>query len=568
MKSPRTLGRSLLLGSLAVMLLMVPAPVAADDAASTAAAIARIMETFGTPVVDRGAAVGIAVGVTYRGRPPQFFSYGTANVTTSAAVTPDTIFQMGSVTKVFTTALLGEAVLAGQLKLNLPLSRLQPLVGTMLPSTQLVTLLNLGDFTAGLPVSTPPKCFASNEPPGCVPNGRPTISEYGAQDLLDYYRAFNAPRMPGPYFYSDISTGLIGLILGSNLNAPMGDDAVQNWFDLVEQRITEPLGMTSTSLFPPNQAPVAGGYDQPVVDAMVSGGGLVISSFTGGKGYLNAPPATVVGGGGSGATAATTIDGNGNVTSVYVTNPGQGYLTAAKVTVSSDVANTAEAKAIIANGQVVGISILNRGTGFSPKHPPVVTVTGGNYGPGARNAILGTATVSNGGLDFVPVIDGGAGYVDPIAVVVAPGPPANNNVPIWAPAGALKSSARDMISFAEAALGHSTVNGVRVDPKLRSAFQMAQKSYACANSDKPCLDLSGLAWAGTPADGGMPAIVSKNGGLPGFSTELRLMPNLDLGVIVFINTNDTQKEDGKKPPSTSGLIADNIMYAIARSKLP
>src|SRR5262249_41257859 len=148
-------------------------------------------------------------------------------------------------------------------------------------------------------------------------------------------------------------------------------------------------------------------------------------------------------------------------------------------------------------------------------------------------------------------------------------PPANNNVPIWAPAGALKSSARDMISFAEAALGHSTVNGVRVDPKLRSAFRMAQKGYACANADqKPCLDLSGLAWAKLPADGGMPAVVSKNGGLAGFSTELRLVPNIDLGVIVFVNTNDTQKEDGKKPQGTSELIAENIMYAIARSKLP
>src|SRR5262249_21675805 len=154
---------------------------------------------------------------------------------------------------------------------------------------------------------------------------------------------------------------------------------------------------------------------------------------------------------------------------------------------------------------------------------------------------------SNGGVDFVPVIDGGAGYVDPVGVVVAPPPPTSNNVPVWAPAGALKSSARDMISFAEAALGHSTVNGVKVDPKLRSAFHMAQRGSACASDQKPCLDLPGLAWAGVPADGGMPAIVSKNGGLPGFSTELRLVPNIDLGVIVFVNTADNQEENGKKP---------------------
>src|SRR5215471_19907207 len=120
---------ALTLGVFIAVLLIEPAPFVTADSALSAAAIARIMETFASPAVDTGAAVGIAVGVTYRGRPPQFFSYGTANVVHGTAVTPDTIFQMGSVTKAFTTALLGDAVLAGRLKLNLPLSRLEALLG-------------------------------------------------------------------------------------------------------------------------------------------------------------------------------------------------------------------------------------------------------------------------------------------------------------------------------------------------------------------------------------------------------------------------------------------------------
>src|SRR5262245_43391028 len=133
--------------AIAVLLIAPASPRAADEAAESAVAIARIMETFARPSVDKGAAVGIAVGVTYRGRPPQFFSYGTANVAEGTAVTPDTIFEMGSVTKSFTTALLGDAVLAGRLKLNLPLSRLETLLGPMLRSTRDVTLLQFG----GLP---------------------------------------------------------------------------------------------------------------------------------------------------------------------------------------------------------------------------------------------------------------------------------------------------------------------------------------------------------------------------------------------------------------------------------
>jgi len=558
--------------------LMAPTPGgAADQAAESAAVIAQIMETFARPPVDRGAAVGIAVGVTYRGRPPQFFSYGTADVLDGTAVTPDTIFEMGSVTKVFTTALLGEAVLAGDLKLNLPLSRLESLVGPMPRSTQAVTLLNLGDFTAGLTVDTPPECPAPPAPlvPGCIPNARPTISEYGAQDLLDYFRAFSAPHLPGPYFYSDISTGLIGLIVGSNPNAPMGDEAVQGWIDLVRHRITEPLGMTDTFLFdedasPGQHARLAAGYGPPSVDATASGGGLVILGFEGGSGYSNAPPpATVVGGGGSGAVVTTSIDASGRIAGILVETPGQGYIAPAEVVFGGNVQTPATARAIVSKGQVSGIAIRGRGHGYSPSDPPTVTLVGGTSGPGARAAILAPADVSNDAVDFVRVIDGGAGYVDPIAVIVPPGGAAVNAVPVWAPAGALKSSARDMLFFAEAALGHSVVNGTTLDSRLTAAFAMAEKGYVCETAgQRPCLALSGLTWSRNPADGGMPAVVSKNGGLPGFSTDLRLVPSLDLGVIVFINSNQKPTAgSGKKPVSTATDIADNIMYAIARSNL-
>ena len=46
------------------------------------------------------------------------------------------------------------------------------------------------------------------------------------------------------------------------------------------------------------------------------------------------------------------------------------------------------------------------------------------------------------------------------------------------------------------------------------------------------------------------------------------MPSLDLGVIVFINSDQKEETtDGKKPVSASALLADDIMYAIARANL-
>src|SRR5262249_29059007 len=245
---------------------------------------------------------------------------------------------------------------------TLPRPRLETLLGTMQPSTQAVTLLNLGDFPSGLLESIPPECPTPTppRPPGCIPNFRPTISEYGAQDLLDYFRAFSAPQLPGPYFYSNISIGLIGVILGSNLNAPMGDDAVQGWVNLVRQRITDPLGMTDTLLFdqdasPSQQARLAGGYSTPQVEATASNGGLVISGFNGGCNYSSAPAATVVGGGGSGATVVTSIDDTGCISTVQVTNPGQEYVAPAEIVFGGAATTPAHARAIISNGQVIGI---------------------------------------------------------------------------------------------------------------------------------------------------------------------------------------------------------------------
>src|SRR5262249_1425623 len=139
-----------------------------------------------------------------------------------------------------------------------------------------------------------------------------------------------------PYFYSDISTGLIGLILGSSASAPMGDDAVQGWLDLLHGRIVEPFGMRDTFLFdqdasPSQRARLAGGYSTPSVTATATGGGLVITGFSGGYNYSSAPAARVVGGDGSGAAVTTGIDDTGTIVSIEVTSPGQGYVAPAEV---------------------------------------------------------------------------------------------------------------------------------------------------------------------------------------------------------------------------------------------
>src|SRR5262249_51159783 len=101
----------------------------------SARAIREIMETFARPSVDDGQAGGVVVGVTYRGRPPQFFTYGLAEFEPSQKVKPGTIFEIGSVTKVFTTAILGQNVVNGVDTLDEMLSQFPVLLGPLKTQT-------------------------------------------------------------------------------------------------------------------------------------------------------------------------------------------------------------------------------------------------------------------------------------------------------------------------------------------------------------------------------------------------------------------------------------------------
>lgn len=58
--------------------------------------------------------------------------------------------------------------------------------GALKPLTSRVTLLELADFTAGMP-SYAPRC-AVDQVSGCLPSGRPTIQQYTGADFADYFR--------------------------------------------------------------------------------------------------------------------------------------------------------------------------------------------------------------------------------------------------------------------------------------------------------------------------------------------------------------------------------------------
>jgi CubicO group peptidase (beta-lactamase class C family) len=284
--------------------------------------VKQIVDTYAGSAVEDGLAVGVGVGVVAGNEPPRFFHYGYADCC-KQPFTKDTIFEIGSVTKVFTTNLLGQSVNSGVLQLTDPLSSFSKQLGQLTPPTPEVTLQELGDFTGGFPdlplcpVSNPPPgCLPLNPLPGCGPPDRPPVQCYGARDFLEFFQntvpmnynetppqKVNPP--PVPYFYSDFSTGLLGLLLGAN-GGQIDDHALDQWFTTLVNSLTGPLGMRSTYLtVPASAAPrIANGYDLAVATA----------------------------------TVATQAPNTGRVTSIKVTNPGAHYSAPPQVQITGGAA--------------------------------------------------------------------------------------------------------------------------------------------------------------------------------------------------------------------------------------
>src|SRR5262245_56597078 len=177
---------------------------------------------------QNGRGGGVAVAVRMNGK-TQFFNYGFANLSRNERVTADSIFNLGSVGKLFATTILAEAVKQGELNLDDPVAKYV----TELQrggDVRRITLAQLASHTSGLP-----------RHPGQYERwhrGRYTWPDFVR--FLNSWRA-GANHEPGKqYLYSNTGMVLLRIALQRRFNTPFAR--------LMHQRITGPLGMTSTAL--------------------------------------------------------------------------------------------------------------------------------------------------------------------------------------------------------------------------------------------------------------------------------------------------------------------------------
>jgi CubicO group peptidase (beta-lactamase class C family) len=212
-------------------------------------------------------AVGIVAGIIdQNGRQV----VGRGKLATDRTQTPDgdTVFEIGSVTKVFTSLLLADMIERGEVKPDDAIAKFLPSsVKVLRHGDREITLLDLSMQVSGLP-RVPDNLHAADP-------ANP-YADYDATRLYEFLSGYTLTRSPGEmYEYSNLGGGLLGHILA--LKAGM------SYEQLLRQRILQPLKMdeTSITLSAGQKQRLAQGYDaalEPVknwdFDALAGAGAL------------------------------------------------------------------------------------------------------------------------------------------------------------------------------------------------------------------------------------------------------------------------------------------------------
>ena len=184
------------------------------------------------PYLDNETVMGLTIGVLHKGK-AKVMGYGRVSEKNPKKPDGNTVYEIGSVSKVFTGLLLADAITQGHVQLDQPAGELLP-AGVKMPQHEnaSITIKNLATHTSGLPRM--PDHFAPadwNNP----------YADYSVEQLHAFLNRHQLARAPGEKSeYSNLGMGLLGHLLALQAEKP--------YEKLLLDRITKPLGMSSTSI--------------------------------------------------------------------------------------------------------------------------------------------------------------------------------------------------------------------------------------------------------------------------------------------------------------------------------
>ena len=164
----------------------------------------------------------------------RIFSFGNMSIAHNVPVNQNTLFNIASITKTFTTLLFADMVKQGIVNINDPIEKYLP-ASVKVPqfNGQKITLKDLATHTSGLP-ELPSNVWLNNKVGDINPS-------YNVTQLYQALSNTKLTRAPGSQFqYSSFGISLLGHILSKSSGIP--------YEQLVKDRILNVLGMNDTKI--------------------------------------------------------------------------------------------------------------------------------------------------------------------------------------------------------------------------------------------------------------------------------------------------------------------------------
>lgn len=159
-------------------------------------------------------------------------TYGRSGAGNARPLDGDTVFEIGSITKVFTALLLAEMTTRGEVGLDDPVAKYLP-DNVKMPGRngKQITLLDLATYRSGLP----------RLPDGIANDGDNPYASYTVEQLYAFLSNHVLRFDPGRHYeYANLGFGLLGHVLALRARTA--------YEDLVVSRICAPLGLADTRI--------------------------------------------------------------------------------------------------------------------------------------------------------------------------------------------------------------------------------------------------------------------------------------------------------------------------------
>ena len=190
-----------------------------------------VLDIIKQRVADKRSA-GIVVGMLEADGRTRIVAYGDPGPG-QPPLDGNSVFEIGSISKVFTATVLAELVKDGRVRLEDPIDKYLP-ASVHVPERNglKITLGNLSEQNSGLPRM--PNNFKPKDP-------KNPYADYDVPQLYDFVSHYSLTRDPGAQFeYSNLGVGLLGHVLTLVTG--------QSYEEMERERVWKPLGMTNTAV--------------------------------------------------------------------------------------------------------------------------------------------------------------------------------------------------------------------------------------------------------------------------------------------------------------------------------